>query len=856
MNKLLLLVTFIFSLILVQGQAVLKGKVVDADTKQPLAFANVMLNDGPDGGITDIDGKFTIKTNEAPKVLKVNYVGYFQQIVDITSGKNNILVQLQMSTTMLDVVTVRPGINPADRIIEKVVENRNLNNHEFLDSYTYTSYEKMRFSPSVDTTGMDEFFRKDSGIATINRFNDQQYLFFMENITENSYKYPKKVANTVIASRISGFKNPRFVYLLSQMQSTSFYNDIIEIAGQKYVNPVSFGSTKKYYFHIEDTIVESHPYDTTFILSFRPFLRTNFEGLKGTLSISTNGYALRNISAEPSKKGKLVLPKIQQMYDWVDNSHWFPVQLNSEIQLDMGMYYSRAGVDSSASGNKAADSTAKKKEKAKLSLVVGKTDSTAMKGSHKIMMMGAGRIYIKDIVLNPGLKNRQFGFVNVSVKPDAYEQDEEIWHKYRQDSLTAKEKKTYEVMDSLGKELHLDAFAKAYDALIKGNIQIKFLDVDYRKFYHFNKYEGFYLGMGAHTNYRISERYNVGGYFGYGFRDKAWKYGGDFTWVFDHLHETDIKFSAERDVDEAGADLAFPSRLGLILDASYRHLVIDRMDAYVKQQVSFETRFLKWLKMDVAFRRLLKTPKYDYTYINARSNDALITSNTFQFSEASIAFRYAFKEDFVKTATSLMSRGVKAPIIWIGYTRGIPEFWGGAYEYNRFDFKIQKVFSTKYLGQSKVLVAAGFIDRDVPYVNLFNARAGYYNDGFTLYDPSCFITMRTNEFVSDRYATLYFSHDFQSLLYQSKKFKPRPFVFTNIGIGTLQHPENHMGVPIQDFSKGYFESGLLIDQLVRRRVAMAYFNVGLGAAYRYGPYSLPKNVDNFTFMASLTFSVD
>ena len=45
----------------------------------------------------------------------------------------------------------------------------------------------------------------------------------------------------------------------------------------------------------------------------------------------------------------------------------------------------------------------------------------------------------------------------------------------------------------------------------------------------YNEYEGYRVGFGAHTNNRVSNFFNVGGYGAYGFRDKTFKYGGDLS---------------------------------------------------------------------------------------------------------------------------------------------------------------------------------------------------------------------------------------------------------------------------------------------------------------------------------------
>ena len=44
-------------------------------------------------------------------------------------------------------------------------------------------------------------------------------------------------------------------------------------------------------------------------------------------------------------------------------------------------------------------------------------------------------------------------------------------------------------------------------------------------------------------------------------------------------------------------------------------------------------------------------------------------------------------------------------------------------------------------------------------------------------------------------------------------------------------------------NKGYFESGIVINDIIGRYI----FGLGAGVYYRWGYYSLPDEIDNFAF---------
>jgi len=787
-----------------------KGRIVDHDTHEPLAFVSIQINHGTDGCISDIDGKFIANSLVPIKNLYFTYMGYEPVSYDVTEGKD-ILIQMKRVAYELSEIVIKPGINPAHRIIKETVANRFINDQERLPSFSYTSYEKMVFGPESDSIPRIDSLSADSSYLKAKDFFSKQHLFIMENIVKRSFRFPADNYNKMIASRVSGFKDPLFVFLISQMQTTTFYKEVIQIIDKNYINPISEGSVNKYFFEIQDTLLEPYPYDTTFIISYRPFLKTNFDGLKGTISISTNGYAIRNVIATLAREEGLFSIKIQQMYDFIDSTHWFPVQLNTDLIIK------------------------------NTSITIDSTHKTSLK------LMGSGRSYITDIDLDPKLRRNQFGAIEVDVPPDAYSQDEKVWNQYRVDSLSSREQKTYQYMDSVGKAQNFDKLTRKLDALMNGKITVGYFDLYLDNIFKVNRHEGFRLGAKVATSDKLSTWFTVGGYTAYGFKDKAWKYGTSGTLIFDRI--SDFKFTAEyyNDVNEAGADSKFSQTRNLLNPEKFREFLIGRMDQTRCIESKLSSRVFKYLTLGAGFSIYNRIPLYDYEYVVATADNIYVTSSDFNFTEASLTLRYAYGEKFLKSSRSSYSLGTDYPVILFSIVHGFNNVLDGQYEYNRFDLRATESFYIKYLGTLSITLEAGLIDRDIPYVNLYNAKASYR--GFNLYTPGSFGTMRLNEYCADQFASLYLSHNFGRLLYRSKYFKPEPALVTNIGIGSLRHPENHFKQQIQSYEKGYFESGIVINSMVRAGVT----DIGFAWLYRYGYYSLPTAKENMAWKIAFRF---
>ncbi|HWY36827.1 MAG TPA: DUF5686 family protein, partial [Nitrosopumilaceae archaeon] len=473
------------------GQIKIKGRVLDKNQK-PLPFVSVSVLNQAKGTICDIDGKFelSLTQEEINEGIQFSYVGYEQKMIKPAgTDLEKLIVILETKGIQLKELVVLPGENPANRIIKQVTRNRNKNNPEKIHSFSYTSYNKMIVTADFKTSD-DSLMAQNNQVDSFQLFLRKQHLFLTESVSERLFLFPDRNNEKVIASRVSGFKQSPFTLLATQMQSFSFYDNQVNLFDIKYLNPISEGSTRKYFFIIEDTLYQEK--DTVFVISFNPRKNKNFNAIKGLLYINTNGYAIQNVIAEPVGQDKNITVKIQQQYGFMEGKQWFPVQLNTD------WIYNTVTI---------GDSKNKDGPKPKLKAI--------------------SRTYIRSIVLNPQLKKKQFSEVELSIDKNADNQNETFWKGYRTDSLSSKDKLTYKVIDSIGKKANLDKKAFAFEALFTNQVQVKFINIDLKDVFRYNEYEGYRVGFGCHTNHRVSDFFNIGGYAAYGFRDKTFKYGGD-----------------------------------------------------------------------------------------------------------------------------------------------------------------------------------------------------------------------------------------------------------------------------------------------------------------------------------------
>ncbi|MEI8203126.1 MAG: DUF5686 family protein [Bacteroidota bacterium] len=772
--------------LLAQEQTV-SGKVIDSLTREPLAFVNITINNTFQGATADIDGKFTVHFKGQIEFLKFSYIGYESLTYAVYNQSRNLKIEMIKKKLELKEVEIFPGVNPAHRIIDSVFKNSNLNNPEKMHSFAYTSYNKMSFTADVGSDSIKKPDENDTNVVNVLKFMKNKYFFLMESINKRQFLHPDKNYEKIIASNVSGFKDPLLVLIMNSFQSFSFYNEWISLAGENYINPISSGSTSKYLFMIQDTTYSGK--DTVFIISFRPFKSKNFDGLKGTMYINSNHWAVQNVMAEPYKKKGGIGIKIQQQYEYVSGKQWFPSQLNTDVTFN----------------------------------------NASINGFHVI---GTGRTYLRDIAIDPPLKNSQFSNIDVEIDPDAINMSDEFWNKYRKDSLTAKEKNTYVYIDSLSKELNLEKKMQGLRYLLSGKLPWGPIDIDLFSILNANEREGIRLGLGLSTNDKVSRVFSIGGYAAYGFSDEAFKYGGSFTCIVNKRHDVSFKLQYTKDISEAGSVSFFDDKMGLGSDF-YRTVFQKLFDNIEQKTVSFQFKSLRYLTTHIDFSQYHKTPIYSYHYKDFISDTTFQTHPEFRFTEIRLCFRYAYNEKYIQNIGYKMQLETNYPILWIQLTRGFRGVLDGDFEFNRIDLKLEKSFYIKYLGKTSFQLLAGYTDSKLPYCNLFNGRGS--NNDWYIYATRSYTTMGINEFAMNRYVSLFFTHNFGKLLFRSKGFEPEPALCGNVLFGDLGNMEKHFDLHISPKAPvlGYYEAGIMILNLYKSSLT----SLGCGAFYRLGPYS-------------------
>lgn len=788
-----ILLAFLLNLftLTVLSQSTITGKVMNNKNKQPVAFASIVPQGYAQyGTVSDIDGNYTLIIPEKAKIIQIAHVSYHEKSIEAVKVIQNPNIYLEPTVFEINEVLVNAKENPAYRIIRQAAKNKKYHNPDKYKYYACEIYQKTTMGPFLSDT-----VTLDSTNQRIKNISDSMYVFMMETHSHKYHQFGKGNKEIVEAIRVSGFKKPEFFMSNNEIQPFHFYDEYINLYENIFLSPISNQAIGKYYYEIIDTIISAP--DTIFSIFYRPYKNKVFDGLTGQLNINTNGYAIQNIYAKPAGHHLLKINAHQQ-YQFV-NGKWFPDEINYDLVAENifpGMIMEMSG------RSKMMNPIFTEKEKESIRI-----DNMAFEFSSK-----------------------------------AFNRDSTYWNNYRKDSLSFKEKNTYRLVDSISKAQKIELkMMWAFKFAQSEKLPIKFVSIDYNNVFSYNQHEGIQLGMGLYTNDDIAKWFEVGGFFRYGFRDKRFKYGADLTIMPNRMKRFEFGGGYKNDLVEPGYN-NFDQMAASLFS---RSILMNRADSINDYFVFTQRQFGKWFfRVDGKIQDI--SPLYDYKF----APDSNLT--TFKNNQIGLSIKYGPKER-VSFLYGYPFTMVGYPVFKLQYIYGFKDANGNGFGYHKLLFSALHEFKVTGLGKGRAQLKTGYIHNDVPLYALIEGE-GSYDASLPFVFQGYFQVVKPGEFFNNRFAALFYTHNFGPILRISDKIKPELVISQNIGWGELYHKDHHMYVDLKSMEEGYFESGLILNNLLLKGFFnTAYLGLGLGAFYKYGPYAEVKQINNFAFKLSLSF---
>lgn len=823
--KRLYLLFFFFTLSL-QAQFQVNGIIKDAKTKKALPFANIATEKGL-STISDVDGKFNfILQNSQPEALTISYVGYEPKIISHYEFKFFFTIYLTPKVDALPEVTIS-NINPANAIITKVIRQKDSNNpQKKFRNFQFKSYNKLLVTANPDSIDgridtvfvnavtKDKISKIDSSDYKFKKIIDKQHLFLTEKVSQFQFEKPI-LKETILGTKMAGFKEPIYEFLGFGLQSFSIYDDKYELFETKYKSPISDNALKEYRYKILDTT--SIGGRDVIVIYFK---NKNKKGLEGLLYVDQENTAIAK--SVMRIRGVLDITGIHEFKYLPEEKVWFPIRKDFKIVKGKSKEPTKilgGRIEFSAED----DETNSKKTASDYSYLISEMD-------------------VFDLVINTDLKIKK-SFVAIEVKNNAINRDDTFWKQNRPDSLDIRSERTYVVLDSVVDKKNIERKIKLGRKFINGYVPVGFFDFDLRYLLSYNNFEGFRVGIGGITNDRLSKRLRFEGYTAYGLKDETVKYNLGAAIRIGNFSNSWVGGSYTDDVREiASTSFATDKRVFKIYDP--RPINISTFYNHKTWRGYIETKIIPKTETIWQLSHSEISPLFNYTFAY---DDHLYRD--FTMSTAMVAVQWNPFSDYMQTPNGKIEFEKRFPKFSFQFTKSLPNFFANDFDFGKIDTRIE--YEKKYLNgqKSAVLLQAGYAFGALPLTHLYNTSPNNLTKDkilqrLTIAGKNSFETMYFNEFFSSEYVMLQLKHGFKRVeLF--RKVKPSFVLVSRMAWGNLQHPERHIGIDYKTLDRGFFESGIELNQI--------YKGFGLTGFYRYGPNQLPRFEDNLAVKLSFVF---
>jgi hypothetical protein len=761
MLRFLFLGLFLLTATVSFGQYTLKGKVTDAETGDPIAFASVFLNGKTSGTTTDFEGNYQLKVSSIGDSLSVSYLGYTTQTKVLEKTSEQILnFQLWPVAFELGTFVFEAGENPAFEVIRQVVAKRQVYDKRKLEAYQTKNYTKIE----IDIDNLSEDFNQRKSVRSVTAVLDSIRqltneegekilpVFFSETVSSFYYRNNPELRKEVIEkTKVTGVGitdgSTTSQITGSVFQEYNFYKNWLQILNKDFVSPIADG-WKTYYDYdlLEDVLVGQ---DSCFKLQVYP-RREQDLAFTGTIWIKKADYSLKQVDLAISKTANLnFVERIKIQQELVSTSAGALMPAKTRVLVKIGQL-----TDNSA-GLLAKFYTA--------------TDS---------------------IVVNQAMQTSFFDQA-VVLNPDFNQVTADYWKERRPDPLSEEELAVLQMVDTLKKIPIIRFYSESLKFFATGYLPVKKLDLGpWTEFGNYNNVEGLRFGLGMRTNYSFSNRFLVEGYGAYGTKDQRWKYKFGSTLILSRRHWTTLGIRVGRELDQVGLEMENLEGNTIFLAAS-RFGTLRSPFVSTNQRFTFQREFFKGFLVTSSLNRSQFDPLFDFYYYEQGSK-ALRTN--FQATELRAGIRYGRDEIILINDNTRASLGsIKWPIVELNYAQGIPSL-GASLNYTKLNFYLYHRINLGLLGVGRYELDAGKIWGEVPYPLLKN----HLGNETLFYTTAAFNTMNFNEFASDRFVSLRYRQSFEGFLFNSiplvKKLKWRMVGNANVLMGSVSD-QNILNIP-------------------------------------------------------------
>ncbi|MEQ8424917.1 MAG: DUF5686 family protein, partial [Cyclobacteriaceae bacterium] len=796
---LLILLNLLITLTLSAQETRVTGKVTDANSGDPVPFANIVFKGTSIGVTTDFDGNYTLSTFSPTDSIYVSYVGYLHKTKPVVRGISQVInFQLAEDVISLQEVVILAGENPAWEIMRNVIKNKKENDKRKLTAYEYDTYTKIE----IDVDNLSEKFRQRKMVKKITQVLDSVEriagedgkpilpLFITESVSKIYYRdNPSLKKEQILKTKINGIgvEDGSTVTQLvgSSFQEYNFYQNWLNIVSKEFVSPIADGWRIYYEYDLTDSLYIGEEF--CYRLDFFPRSPQDL-AFTGTIWISKKDYGLKQIDANVGKQANLnFIEKIrlQQELGRTNLGAWLPMK--NRVLIDVSEL-----------------------------------------GKNNAGMLAKFYTSNKNFVVNKPY-DLSFYERSIQIAEDARMfEDDKYWDTLRHEPLSDTEKSVYKMIDTLRNIPIVKTYTDIFKVIIDGYYKLGKVEIGpYLGAVAWNTQEGLRLQVGLKTNYEFSKKWIFLVQGAYGFDDERFKYFASAQNILSKQHWTTLTFRVRRDLARLGVDDESLADNPIFL-TSTRWGNFRRGYYSDEYWVGFQRELFKGYSQKISFRHWTYDPIFNFGYLQNPRDLTSPVLETFRSSEVSLESHYARDEVFLQNDNERFSLGTnKSPEFTLKYTHGFSGVFDSEFDYDRLRLTIKKRIKTGPFGVGKLTFSGEYVFNTIPYP-LLTLHLGNQSP---FYSSVTYNLMNFGEFVSDHYASIQYRHYFEGFLLNRiplmNKLKWRLLATSNVIFGGMRQsnrdlvaqftPAGEAALPVGFFKDGkpYVELGYGVENIFK-----------------------------------------
>lgn len=811
-----ILMLMLFSGFGLLAQTIIPGRVINKDTKGPMAYAKIQIGESKKI-LTNIDGSFEIQLQKEIDTIQISYVGYNTLSIPVSKDLQYLQIGMTPVYEKLETVLIYDGIDPTEKLIRDAIARRDLNDPEkSLEGYQFSSYSKFIIDNEFGGIQMNS----DSTSASMRTIINEGRAYLSEKVSKHYFTNKQGRKEQVVGIETAGFEEPVYNVLAMDVNPLSLYKKDYKLYKTEYAGPLANNALNNYEYKVLDTTSTERP---AYMVYFKPKREKVVAGLEGILYLDTVSLAIQKAKAQ--LLGAIRLEVTHEYEYYPEKDLWFPSVQTTKIRPGAG------GKEIAVFGGTIAVGSVQQK----------KGVLNAIFGSEEI----SGDLYLNSTSINYDIELNYKGDIEnpgaeIDVNKEAITREPNFWIENRKTEFTTRDEATKQKVESLIEAGNVKRKLEIKRAITAGSYPIGWWDLDLSKIFKFNNYEGVRLGFGGRTNDRFSEKFNLNGYTTYGFKDEVVKYGIGTQLYLNRRNGSFLNFHFSRDIREtASFDYLKGQNTFSILEP--RFVNINFFYTYRKYATSLEHRITPKLNTELQLAREEIWQIRNYSFLNNGQE-----YRNYDLTTATVSFLWQPFSKFLNTPKNNILLEKNFPQ-FTGQIEQSFEAAGGDFTFTRIGLKAEHEIKNLDQSRTEFILEGNYGFGDRPLTHAFHANPNNPQrekifKRFSVAGRNSFETMYFNEFYSDRQASLHIRHQLRPF-YISESFRPEMVFISRHAIGDFSDRDKHQNISFNTLEKGYSEAGIELNKI--------FAGFGLSAAYRYGAYNLEGFKKNFSFKFTL-----